>query len=293
MLEDFVVYRLLNILRGKCYIGITHTFRRRKRSHLRELLLGKHHSVKLQRAYNIDGLEAFEWSILEENLTEREAFVSEVFWIRFYNAHRGGYNMNAGGERPPAYDGRFDKPCVWNGVEYPSMTEAGRQLGMSRSGMQQRISMGLTCDADVQPSKRPCTWNGIEYASVTEAADALGIPFKAMESRIRTGKTKDEDVTPAKISVTWNGVTYPSISDAAKAVGVAPNTLYYRIKQGYVSDDDMAKQRDERTTRCTWNGVEYSSYSKAAEALGMSKEGVISRILRGYTCDDDLRKNRK
>lgn len=82
-----IVYKILNKINNKCYIGSANNFEHRKSSHLRLLRKNKHHSVKLQRAWNKYKEENFEFSIIEE-CTENK-LVREQFYIDilkpFYN----------------------------------------------------------------------------------------------------------------------------------------------------------------------------------------------------------------
>lgn len=59
------VYKITNIINGDLYIGSTVDIKIRFRVHKRELRQGRHHSGHLQNAYNIYGVDAFEYSIIE------------------------------------------------------------------------------------------------------------------------------------------------------------------------------------------------------------------------------------
>lgn len=47
------VYAIRHLLSGKCYVGSAKNMRRRWGRHRADLVAGSHHSVKLQRAWNI------------------------------------------------------------------------------------------------------------------------------------------------------------------------------------------------------------------------------------------------
>jgi group I intron endonuclease len=66
------IYKIVNNINGKIYIGSAVDFKRRKRDHLYQLKKGIHHSKYLQRGYNKHGFENFNFSILEivENHSE-------------------------------------------------------------------------------------------------------------------------------------------------------------------------------------------------------------------------------
>lgn len=73
------VYRITNLLNGKCYIGSALRLERRKSSHFSSST-----NPLLKHAMNKYGKENFLWEILEEcskeNLIQREQF-----WIDQYN----------------------------------------------------------------------------------------------------------------------------------------------------------------------------------------------------------------
>lgn len=48
-----------------------------------------------------------------------------------------------------------NKPCTWNGIEYPSLAEAARATGVHATTMRYRLKMGYTCDADLGGAKDP------------------------------------------------------------------------------------------------------------------------------------------
>lgn len=57
----------------------------------------KEYEYPLSRALRKYGEDAFEIKILEKNLTEEEADVREIYWIRYYDTCFKGYNQNTGG----------------------------------------------------------------------------------------------------------------------------------------------------------------------------------------------------
>ena len=90
------IYQIKNRINGKKYVGQTSDFQKRKNSHLSALRNGKCFNSHLQRAFNIYGEDAFEFSVIEycdiENLNEREEF-----WIAKEGSCFHGYNLNIGG----------------------------------------------------------------------------------------------------------------------------------------------------------------------------------------------------
>ena len=88
------IYMILNTYNNKCYVGSTKNFYTRKQKHFRLLVLNKHHSNHLQKAYNKYGKDKFTFIILEECEIEK-LLEKEVFWINLKNSldPRYGYNV--------------------------------------------------------------------------------------------------------------------------------------------------------------------------------------------------------
>lgn len=89
------IYMILNTYNNKCYVGSSKNFYTRKQKHFRLLLLNKHHSEHLQRAYNKYGKDKFIFIVLEEceidKLLERE-----TYWISLKNSLNSKYGYNIG-----------------------------------------------------------------------------------------------------------------------------------------------------------------------------------------------------
>lgn len=75
-----VIYAIKNINTGGVYVGSTKYFKKRKSRHLRELRLGKHHSIYLQRSYNKHGEYCFDFQVIED-CHEDSLFERERYWI--------------------------------------------------------------------------------------------------------------------------------------------------------------------------------------------------------------------
>lgn len=87
------IYKILNKINNKVYIGSAKNLRRRCYEHLSQLRRGKHFSPHLQRSWNEYKEDNFSFEILEicafENLIERENFYIKLFNS---NSHKLGYN---------------------------------------------------------------------------------------------------------------------------------------------------------------------------------------------------------
>ena len=85
------IYKILNLVNGKMYIGSAIDIKNRWYRHKTKLKYSKHHSIKLQRSYNKHGIENFIYEVIEE--CEKEKLIErEQFFIDLYNSYKEGYN---------------------------------------------------------------------------------------------------------------------------------------------------------------------------------------------------------
>lgn len=87
------IYCILNKVNGKRYIGQTVDFSKRLSGHRCALIKGVHSCVHLQHAYDLYGIDAFDFFVLER--CELDVIDSrEDFWITHYRSNKGEYGYN-------------------------------------------------------------------------------------------------------------------------------------------------------------------------------------------------------
>jgi len=95
------VYRWLNTLNGKVYVGSSSDIENRRKTHLSKLRTGIHDNPHLQAAWRKYGSKVFEFEILtlclEENLLWQEQLAIDIF-----DAVKTGYNIALVAGRPMA-----------------------------------------------------------------------------------------------------------------------------------------------------------------------------------------------
>ena len=101
----YYLYSITNTVNNKRYIGITHNLKNRFYEHQYKLRNGKHHSKKLQRAWDKYGESSFSFSVLDTIEGDfLEASQAEVKTIEKYNSYYNGYNETLGGDGQNKYD---------------------------------------------------------------------------------------------------------------------------------------------------------------------------------------------
>lgn len=94
-----IIY-LCSFPNGKCYVGKTKNFLKRKKVHECTAFREKSHvyNTKFYRAIRKYGIENLNWKILYENVSSNQIDLAEICSIYLYNSYYDGYNMTMGGE---------------------------------------------------------------------------------------------------------------------------------------------------------------------------------------------------
>lgn len=85
------IYRVVNTVTGKCYVGQSIDIERRWRLHRRQLKKGTNRSLKLQRSFNVHGEGAFAYEVCCV-CTPEELNQKEEEMIQLFDSVRNGYN---------------------------------------------------------------------------------------------------------------------------------------------------------------------------------------------------------
>ncbi len=88
------VYIIRNLEANKCYIGSSINIEYRFRRHILALQKNKHHSVKLQRSWNLHKEDNFVFEILEIT-DKKDLLIREQYYIDLYKSYEDdkGYNI--------------------------------------------------------------------------------------------------------------------------------------------------------------------------------------------------------
>lgn len=230
---DFVVYKLVNTLNGKRYIGSTQAFVVRKKQHMKNLNAGIHVCVALQKDWDKQKGKGFKFRALKRFRSRAKAYEYEALKIhkaipsKIYNVLRGGKGGDAFTFNPNK--GEIVKKHIANGKALPKLE------------ILKRFS---------RPGNSNSNWKGGSSTKSCACGNAMGYYAKTCnECRERTGKNNPfygqthsratkkylsvlnkgkvpTNATPCKI----NGVKYPSLAEAGRVNGIPVPTVLYRIR---------------------------------------------------------------
>jgi len=93
------VYKLVNLVNGKVYIGSTTKLRQRRFSHLSKLRNGKHENRNIQNDWNEYGENNFNWEVIQiiDDISDTFSLIPrEQYWMNFYRSYdrESGYNIS-------------------------------------------------------------------------------------------------------------------------------------------------------------------------------------------------------
>ena len=91
----YSIYRFVNSINGKVYVGYTKDFTKRLHEHKQD---SKRLSTKFYKAINKHGWDNFVCDILYQSLDVNHIKQMEIYFISEHNSYRKGYNSTLGGE---------------------------------------------------------------------------------------------------------------------------------------------------------------------------------------------------
>lgn len=94
------IYKIINIVNNKFYVGSAVDLRRRKTRHFSELRTGKHNNSKLQNAWNKYGEQAFVFVVVEELNLEADLLAAENVWLKEHVGKEYCYNIGVDATAP-------------------------------------------------------------------------------------------------------------------------------------------------------------------------------------------------
>lgn len=249
-----VVYKIRNVVNGNYYIGSTVDSRKRFWAHRKDLRLGQHVCVHLQRAWNKYGEDCFKFEIVEQLDSKEALFPAEQRWLDEHFGKEYCYNVAAHADAPmrdasPELRARLaEKARAWHKVhEHPRQ---GEKHSPEALVLMSENRKGKTAGADhyrygkqVSPEVRAkigATQKGKPKAPGRTVSPEGRAKIRANIEAGRShkhwvGKQHTEEAK-AKMSKTVfvkpDGIMFPSLTLVLKYYGISMPTLNRALKSG-------------------------------------------------------------
>lgn len=212
------IYKIINIINNKFYVGSAVDLKRRKTRHFSALRTGKHNNRHLQAAWIKYGEQAFVFVVVEELQPAANLLAAENVWLKEHVGKNYCYNigidatapmLGMGGEKSPTW-GR--KRTV---VELAAQNWKGKVHRDESKELIRQHLVGKPKSAEVR-AKISATLSG--------------------EGNYWHGKKRPDHGAKVRKAVHATGpqvdITYPSIQAAREALNMTPPTINRALKSG-------------------------------------------------------------
>jgi len=160
------IYKHTNKINGKSYIGKTkNKVDYRLNQHIRSSNNGSNNVF--HRALRKYGIDNFETSILEDNISDENIDIREEYWIKYYNTFNNGYNMTIGGDGGDTISKIHD---------FTPTKNFGSDNGRARTITiyDNNHNIIAECNGDYVKKSKDI---GICYTNIKKSADNYGMPI--------------------------------------------------------------------------------------------------------------------
>jgi group I intron endonuclease len=213
------IYKIINVVNNKFYVGSAVDFKRRKARHFSELRRGKHKNTHLQSAWRKYGEQAFVFVVVQELACDEELFPAEDAWLK---EHVGkDYCYNIGKEAAaPMLGCSGEKSPTWGRKRTPEELDAQSWKGRKH-----------------RPDSKELIRQSLLGKPKPEAVRAKISATLSGEGNYWYGKKRPDH--GAKVSrrvvvtdPTGKSTNYPSVSEVREALQLKPSTVNRALKSG-------------------------------------------------------------
>lgn len=216
------IYKIINVINNKFYVGSAVNFARRKTRHFSELRGNKHSNAKLQNAWTKYGEAAFVFVVVEELELGVDILAAETVWLKQHVGKEYCYNLGVDATAPMLGMVGVLSP-TW-GYKHTATAKA-RISTTSKERIQ----------TEEEKSKRIKTMQGHFVAPSTRAKISASL---SGEKNFNYGKPRTQGfidkVSKAVVASDGQGrqTLYPSISELRVALDIKPPTVNRALKSG-------------------------------------------------------------
>lgn len=261
-----VIYKIVNLVNDKFYVGSTVNKKVRFRQHRKLLRGNRHHCKHLQAAWNKYGESKFDFVVVEEVPEGASLWAAEKKWL---DAHHGQLHCYNSGSTPDA---------PWRGVTGPAHPNFGRPL---RAEQKQDISSTLKSYYAEDYNNHPRV--GTTHTAETRAkisASKRANPVRPWEGKERSQETKDK-ISAAQRGVAKGPGRKVSAAGLAKIRANIEAGRSHKHWVGRTHTEEAKEKMRKRVVAASPDGTEteYDSLTATLDALGLLMS-TLNRALK-------------
>lgn len=210
------IYKIINVVNNKFYIGSAVNFSRRKARHFSELRHNKHNNRWLQASWNKHGEAAFVFAVVEEVMDKALLLEAENRWLKEHVGKDYCYNIGVDATAPT---------LGWSGELSPTW---GRKRTPEELAAQSWKGKKHTPQSKEQ-IRQKLLGHPVPTATRAKISQTL-----SGEGNYWYGKKRPDhgEKVSKTVFVMPDGILFPSISVARQYYGIKPPTINRALKSG-------------------------------------------------------------
>lgn len=214
------IYKIINVMNNKFYVGSAENFTRRKRVHWWQLRRGTHGNKHLQAAWLKYGEDSFKFLIVEELPDDADILAAENVWLKEHYGKDYCYNLAMDATSPQT--GMYgEKNSMW-GKTFSHTEEAKAKIAAASAARVQ---------TEEEKAKRRKSMKGHHISAATKAKISATL---SGEGNYWYGKKRPDH--GAKCSKTVfampDGILFPSLQTVLKYYDIKAPTLRRALVSG-------------------------------------------------------------
>lgn len=214
------IYKIINIVNNKFYVGSAVVLSRRRARHFSELRNNCHSNGKLQAAWNKYGEASFVFVVVEELSEGADTLAAEDVWLKEHVGKEYCYNIGTTATAPHlGMSGKL------------SPTWGHKHTEDAKARISAAAAARVQSDAEKLKRRKSMAGHIVSTATRTKISATL-----SGEGNFWYGKERPDHGAKVSKAVWVKGpqteTVYPSIAAAREALGLAPPTVNRALKSG-------------------------------------------------------------
>ena len=215
------IYKIINVVNNKFYVGSAVDLKRRKTRHFSELRTGRHNNRHLQAAWIKYGEQAFVFAVVEELPEDADLLAAENVWLKEHVGKKYCYNIGVDATAPHLGMSGPLSP-TWG---HQHTDEAKARIGVASKARVQ---------TDEEKAKRRATMRGKPQPASVRAKISAAM---SGEKNYWYGKKRPDHGAKVSrpVAVTdpaGNVAIHPSIASVRASLSLKPPTVNRALKDG-------------------------------------------------------------